>query len=53
MVDGKRDIHIIIFFNLSKKEAREDRIAKKVPYIAAWFGDTPFEHPFSHNTPFG
>jgi hypothetical protein len=19
----------------------------------AWFGNTPFEHPFSHNTPFG
>ena len=19
----------------------------------AWFGDTPFEHPFSHNTPSG
>jgi hypothetical protein len=19
--------------------------------IAAWFGNTPFEHPFSHNTP--
>ena len=21
--------------------------------MTAWFGDTPFEHPFSHNTPSG
>ena len=25
--------------------------AQGQPNPSAWFGNTPFEHPFSHNTP--
>ena len=40
LIDGKRDIHIISFFNWFKKEAREDRRNQTQYLIAtAWGGE--------------
>jgi hypothetical protein len=35
----------------TSNESSNQLLFRCLSYLTAWFGDTPFEHPFSHNTP--